>query len=388
MEHHRRIEMNTAEGQKPRQSNIDALKLIAVLLVVVSHVAQTVIKTDNPYTPLHAYVLDLSSGVSNIQELLLVLFFYCGKWGNIIFFVISAWFLLDSEEWKKKKWLDMLVEIWVISVVILLCAMPLMKGKIAPMLIIRSLAPTVFGNNWFLTCYLLFYPIHPRLNRWIRGVGRKKLLRTSGILFFLFFILIQLGGDLIFSTPLFWIETYLTWIAIYCVMAYMKFYAKEYADSLRLNLVVLLAGLAGFVGSVLILNELCRQNGFFSGKLYYLNTNNNPFLFIMSLAMFNIARRCRFTNERINKLAGLSMLIYIIHENVILRFYCRPQIINWIYVHYGYGHIAEWVVLLSAAVFILSALAADLYCRTLRRYTVRLSDYLYEHLKLLAGAGK
>lgn len=51
----------------------------------------------------------------------------------------------------------------------------------------------------------------------------------------------------------------------------------------------------------------------------------NPFLLAMSIAMFNIARNIHFKNRFINYISKLSLLIYIIHENIILEHILDPQ---------------------------------------------------------------
>ncbi len=359
-----------------RLSNIEALRLLATAIVIVCHIAQTVLKTDNPYTPLHDYVLDLSSGAANGQELALLLFFYCGRWGNMIFLVCSVWFLLDSDEWDRRKWLGMLAEIWAVSVCMLLCALPVMRGRLSPQLILRSLLPTVFGNNWFLTCYLLFYPIHPLLNRALGRMGDRALTLCAGGLFVIFFVILPFGGDAVFTAPVYWADTYLSWIAIYFLIAWEKRCARRAADSVPLNALLLAVSLAVFFGSVLWLNRLCAREALYEGRMFCLNNSNNPFLLLPPLALFNLARQRPFINGKLNRLAGLSLLIYVIHENVILRYYLRPRIMSEIRLHLGYAHIAGWVLLLSAATFALSALLAALWRRTLGRTAARLSGRL------------
>lgn len=63
----------------------------------------------------------------------------------------------------------MIVEIWVVSVVILFCCLVALHGRISAKNIAKSFLPTTFENNWYLTCYLLFYPLHSVLNRVIEG---------------------------------------------------------------------------------------------------------------------------------------------------------------------------------------------------------------------------
>ena len=73
----------------------------------------------------------------------------------------------------------MLSEIWFVSVVILCISEMITRGALPFFIVIKSLFPTAFNNNRYLTCYLLFYPIHPALNLVIGKMSQKSLFRTG-----------------------------------------------------------------------------------------------------------------------------------------------------------------------------------------------------------------
>lgn len=59
------------------------------------------------------------------------------------------------------------------------------------------------GNTWFITCYLLYYIIHPLLNVIIRWMDKKKLLLTNVLLIMLYCIInYSLGGTYIIMDSL------------------------------------------------------------------------------------------------------------------------------------------------------------------------------------------
>ncbi|MCD8065665.1 MAG: hypothetical protein LUE15_00585, partial [Oscillospiraceae bacterium] len=66
----------------------------AMLIIITSHIVQT-ISTGNGYIEQNFDVLDLNAASSNMQYLALSVMRMGG--GSIIFFVCSAWFLLDSK---------------------------------------------------------------------------------------------------------------------------------------------------------------------------------------------------------------------------------------------------------------------------------------------------
>jgi len=169
-----------------RKSGIEALKIIAIVLIIISHVVQT-LHSKNKYIDFNDYIFHLEQASLNIQVIILQLFRTLGTLGNNIFFICSAWFLLDSDKYNKKKWMFMLIEIWSVSIIIAIITYLLRHGDISSDLLKKSIFPTLFGANWYLTCYLLFYPLHPLLNKMLNTIDRKTHLRASLAMFVLYF---------------------------------------------------------------------------------------------------------------------------------------------------------------------------------------------------------
>lgn len=176
-----------------RESGIELLKIAAIFLIVIGHMVQT-LSDGNYYISYHDYVLRISSATTNLKLLALVMLRYSGAIGNSIFFVCSAWFLLDSDKVSKKKVLMMILDVWLVSVTILAIVYFLRGGAIDSKLMIKSMFPTFFENNWYITCYILFYPLHPILNRIIRSMGQKVHLAVCTIMSFLYIVCNSIRG--------------------------------------------------------------------------------------------------------------------------------------------------------------------------------------------------
>lgn len=242
-------------------------------------------------------------------------------------------------------------------------------------LIVKSLFPTLFANNWYMTCYLLFYPIHPYLNKIIKGMDQQTMLRATLALSFCYIIMDTLKSNLFFPSRI------ILWVAIYFVVAYTELYAKVFQDSVKANLLLFTAGLFCFIGLLAVTNLLGLHMALFSDQLMHWTGNCNVFTVMMSLALFNLFRQIHFHNRLVNYVSSLSLLIYIIHENIILRTYVRPQMWDWVYDNYGYVHVIGWVFIIAAVIFLLSALAATLYELLLQRGVNKLSDKLFDLIK-------
>lgn len=359
-----------------RNSGIELLKIFAILLVILSHVAQT-LGEKNALVECQDYVLNLSIATTNLQQFVLVILRYSGALGNAIFFVCSAWFLLDSKKVNKKRWWFVLLEIWSISVTILAVTYILRSGNIEVKMVVKSLFPTTFGTNWYMTCYLLFYLLHPILNEIIGRMSQSVLLEATSLL-----LVLYIGFNFI-KDGFFFTSAIIIWVAIYFAVAYIKIYLKDFASNVMVNICLLLIALAGHIGLILITNLLGLQIRAFSDKLLHWNSSSNPFLIVAAICLLNLARKVDWRNYVVNLLSKQSMLIYIIHENLILRRYYRPYLINYIYENFGYQHIVFWVLALTLAIFLASACASLLYEHTLQRLVKPASERICENFDML-----
>ena len=356
-----------------RNSGIELLKILAIFLVVISHVTQTL--TDlNTYVPFDDYILNLSHATTDLQQLILTMLRYSGILGNTLFFICSAWFMLDSNTNNKRKILQVLMDVWMISIGILVIVLILRGGQIDGKLFLRQLFPTTFGNNWYMTCYLLFCLLYPSLNFVLCNMNQKTLLRTCIIL-----IVLYMGFNYI-AEIFFFPSKLILWVTIYFAIAYMKRYLLHSVNRLKVNLILLLIGLLGNCGIICVTNFLGLRIEFFADQLLHWNRNCSPFILLTAIALFNIFRNMYFQSTLINSISGFSFLIYIIHENQLLRTYYRPLLWNFIYETYGYEHLLLWTLVLVLIVFLFGFCCSLFYKLTFQRVTVSACNWCYPRI--------
>lgn len=368
------VESSSAHENSERNSGIELLKIIALFLIGVSHVVNT-LRIAGVHIPYNEFVVDISIAATDVKHFILMLFSYFGVLGNNIFFISSAWFLLRSSKYNKRKWFFMFLEIWLISIIILILTLINRHGNISPDIILYSIFPTTFSNNWYLTCYLLFYPIHPLLNMVINKLNRQDLFRISAAMFLLYFCLNFIIGGLFFAS------TIILWITIYFVMAYFQLYLKDSVNSIKCNVILLIVGFTGYIGIAFLANYLGLRIPALNNEVLHWASFYNPFLLAISLAMFNLMRKIVFRNKVINYISSLSLLIYIIHENIILRTYYRPAMWNFVYQNYGYDHIIMWAFVLTIIVLMISFVISVIYDKTIRPCIKRIADSLYSSIR-------
>lgn len=357
-------------GGTERNSAIELLKISAMVLIVISHVLQTLSYPNGNVLP-QEYVVNLHQSTMKPQQFILSLLRYTGVLGNLIFFVSSAWFLVDKKTVNKKKLFQMLTDIWAVSVLILVCVFCLRRGDIPLRTIYWQFFPTTYQNNWYMTCYILLYAIHPFLNTIIFNMKQRTHLRCVLILLVLY------EGIDFFQEGLFFSSELIVFITIYFLIAYLKTYNTETLTSKKRNICLILFGILGNFGMVALTNLIGMYAGAFSDQLMRWNILCNPFLLCVAIGAFNLARTVVFFDKRINYISSLSMLVYIIHENRLLRNYYRPLLWDYVYNTFGYDHILVWVFILSAIVFAFGILTSIFYKETLRKIVLKKSEKLY-----------
>lgn len=371
---------------KQRSSSIEAFKILAIVLIVISHVVQTLELSGGAAIPLSGYGIALSRATSDAQQLGLVLLRYSGVIGNTIFFVCSSWFLLESASVRKQKLLKMLADIWTVSVVIMLVVLCVRKGCLTRGQIVGSLLPTTMENNWYLNCYMLFFAFHGMLNRLIGSISKRTMFRAAAAMTAVYLILsfFTLFTRSVFgSGSSFFSSTLIVWTVIYFIVGYLKLHAPKAADSIGFNVILAVTGTIGFYGTILATNAVGLRITAISKSLMIWNVAYNPFLIAMVIGAFNLIRRIRFTSKAVNFVSRLSLFIYIIHENKLLRTLYRPLMWNYVYENYGYSHIIFWVFVIAAIVFAFGLAASVIYYFSLHKLVESICNKAYPKL---AGA--
>ncbi|XME03241.1 acyltransferase family protein [Lachnospiraceae bacterium C1.1] len=317
-----------------RESGIELLKIIAILLIVVFHVTMSMEAANTELNELKSRLLDFRTATMDIEQFLLACLYNLGSIGNDIFFVCSFWFLCDSKTIKINKVFTIIMDAWLISVFFFNGYYLLSGEYIGKDLAIESALPTLFGINWFITCYLLIYLIHPLLNTIIDSVDQRVHALSCIIAFILYFIISFtfsfIKRDMLFANyPI-------LFITIYFIIAYIKKYMSKWSESVSANIKLLMVGIIGTLSLMIIidllgLKHICQ----FDDKLIYFCTNSNPFYLFTAIGMFNLFRKLKFHNSFINSISGLSIFIYLIHENLYFRYFTRPRICAYLLEKYG-----------------------------------------------------
>lgn len=360
-------------GGGNRSSSIELLKIIAIIFIVISHAMQ-----DNVTGSLKE-IIDINCATTNVQYFIVALLHNLGQIGNVIFIISSAWFLVDSSKVKPNKIIGMVTSCFVISVLFLILGI-LMGYEFPLTYMIRNLMPVTFSCNWFVTCYLLLYLVHPLLNIIIRNLTQRELLQVNigfGILYF--------GLGFLMKNSLFYFSNIIGFIGIYFLVAYVKLYLKSLISNTRKQCLFLLFGTIGWLALMICTNVIGLRIEMFSDWMMRWNTFMNPFFVLIGFSMFNIFKRFELKSNFVNYVSGLSLLIYIIHCNRVIRDYVRYDIFEYIYERYTFENIVLWVFVYAFISFVLAYVLAVLYKVVIEKGVTKIGESIYNFSKRYVG---
>ena len=151
-------------------------------------------------------------------------------------------------------------------------------------------------------------------------------------------------------------------IVIYIIVGSIKKLEIKFSEK-KVFLFSTLICIIGF----LALNYLGLKISFLSDKMLHFAKLNNIFIFTAVLSLFYLIKNNNWYSKTINYIASLSLLIYIIHENLLFRKYFRYLYFHFVNTSFGYDHIVIWILLYGIIIFILAIVLSSVYELTIKK---------------------
>ena len=341
-----------------RDSGIELLKIISIIMIVISHA------TPDGNIAKHASAVDITYAGQNIQLFFTSLLHNLGQIGNVIFIACSSYFLIDSTKTKVKKMLYIAGDCLAISILMYVLLTLVFGFHHSTAYTIRQFFPLLYVNNWFIPCYLLVYSLHPIMNAAIKNINQKQHLT----LVLIFLIIYSFIHTVIIHVAFY--NRLLAFIGIYFTIGYIKIYMNESAISKKHNIILLICGTVGWIVTMLITNFTPN------GVMLNWNTMVNPWFIIMALSAFNLSKGMSFYNTTINYISGMSLYIYVIHCNRIVRDKVRFVYYDIIKDAFGYDNLIFWIMVYSLITLAASVILSIIYNSLIRERVNRLADFV------------
>lgn len=298
--------------KKVRNSNIEILRILAMLLIVVSH------------WTVHNGVLNntIEMGFNRLLLECTML----GNIGVIIYVMITGYFLGKSDKpFSLKKVLKLWLQVLFYSVVIYVLFVILGKESFSYGSLLKCFIPITTKEYWFITAFFILMFLTPFINKFINHISKDEFTKLLKILTVLFIILPTLSIVLIIVSNTFMqvqMDFYGTeliqFIYFYLVGAYLRKYEvpvlrKYSALILIISILVLLVSPVIFIN----LSKFKPELIYYSNFLF--NRNSIISVLISGTLLTVFSKRKEFSNKVINYIAGTMFAVYLISDNNYVR---------------------------------------------------------------------
>ena len=241
---------------------------------------------------------------------------------------------------------------------------------------VKQVFPFLFSTLWYITCYVLYYCLHGFVNRGLRGVKINPHVPLLVILC-IDLIVFVLGGLYFNELIGFFMIHVFTW--------YLKEYKKHLSHEQRqkLGTIMVIVGVLGWIIGAMIFNCLGVKYSFLGSKFYYWNRFYNPFILSFVYGFMITASQNRFYSVFVNRFSGLSLYIYMITGNQLLRVYPDNALYDFIVSIFGsqMDICALFVIAYTAIKLIIGVGLSIVYKQTLSRLTRMVSTKEYDWIR-------
>ncbi|PAU68985.1 acyltransferase family protein [Bifidobacterium criceti] len=297
-----------------RNSSIELLRIIAMVMILSHH-----------------FVLHNGSRLSAFplapaREVFSFFFLNGGKIGVVIFFSISTWFLISSEQSIKKNF----THIWLMerellfwSLTLLMVFVCIRRSPLSPVTTLSSFLPVITNLWWYATAYVMFLAVLPFLQYALRTMGRKRHCQLALML------LLALGPLSMLPLSIFSLFTInvFGFIYIFIVLSCYKLYLKKLNN--KQLWIILVAGLAiGVLGYLVKYGAMLCTSGTMRTAI---SDKYTPFIdfslpaLMIGIPMFLLFNHMHFYNKPINFIAKSAFAVYLISE--------YPAMRNWLWIN-------------------------------------------------------
>lgn len=299
-------------AKKPRMANLELLRSIAMMMVIVLH-----------YLSKGDLLGDLTTEhMSYMSVVAWVLEVFCLVAVNV-YMLISGYFLSTSS-FKLSRLLKLWLQVWMYSVVVGLVAaftgiLPAEECDIHYYLTL--LFPISMSHYWFMTAYVFLYVLLPILCMAVRKMTKAQMQVTlAGMLtvFCLFKSVLPFrleadgqGYDCIW------------YVCVFLTAAYIKKFGLPFLEKKRNSIILYVAGCLGILAETLCLRQVYLRTGSM-GLIMKIGTEyNHIFVFLASVGLFMTFLSIQVSDgmgKWINRIAPYTLGVYLLHENMGVRY--------------------------------------------------------------------
>ena len=299
---------------KVRNSNYELMRIISMFLIILYHVIY------------HGQVLQNchNEGAKIILELLE--FFTLV---HVNSFVLLSGYFQSTSNFKQSKLWSILNASLFYRVIIMIIFIFLLGYSLDKLTIIKEAFPININEYWFIKCYILLYCLSPFINKGLKNFDKRNFQKLLLVMFVIFSLLPLMTGRSFFENNGFSLYQF---IYMYIIGAYLRRYPldKNYIFKVMSKRMYQLVLIFIFSGSIFLnyifskytlsitgINSILDELSSYITEASILY--NNPFVVIQTIAYFAFFATLSINSKIINKIATLTIGVYLIHDNNFLR---------------------------------------------------------------------
>lgn len=165
---------------------------------------------------------------------------------------------------------------------------------------------------------------------------------------------------------------------VYFAIGYMKRYLSIVSASRKVNLIILTVCIILLVALETATYLLALKTSILQGNILIWTQTQNPLIIGIAISAFNLVRECEFYSKIVNKISALSLLVYLIHENLIVRDYIRVTVWNKLLNLMDNRMVVPMTLEFTIALFAASLLMSLIYDHFLQRLIYKIADKIFK----------
>ena len=287
---------NETINQQSRNSNIEILRILAIVLIVSMHLLGKVFNTTDFY---HREFIIGINAIGNI--------------GVSIFVLISGFYGI---KYKRSKVLTLINLVLFYSIASFIIKIFYLHHPIDFKGITTNIFPIATNKYWFITSYIILTLLSPFINRFIENLSQKQYQKL--LLIFAFFFVI--------APTFLWVEILsdsgkgpINMLFLYLLGRYFAFYG--FPNFIKLYPKVIMGACFCLI---VALNSLIT-NYFNNGIIMPFARDNNILIVLEAICCFYAFLQWHFNSNTINYLAKYVFPIYILQSAVLHLFNIRED---------------------------------------------------------------
>lgn len=342
----------------PRNSNVEALRLLAMFCIALNH-----------------FPFGVRQGASLAQDEVVSLLTNFGGLGDCLFFIISAWYLCE----RTPSFRSSLRRVWILERQLLFYSLTLFGiyllagyvfnlGDVSTKYLLASAARAAFpfatSHWWFPTSYMLFLMILPFLSTGLRALP-KEMHCTLVCLLLILYGFVPFRLDIVKLNMAYSIVLFLY---LYIIVTFLRWHTPALLENRQIAKQIAIIGFACGtliqIACMVPIHYVKPNNSFWQG---WLNCPSCLPSILMALGLIILANTAKPKyNAAINRLASSTLAVYLIltdkNINALLTQALNQNPIE------GWGKIL--LLIIGTALFYVAAIAIDLLRQLLFAITV------------------